>query len=174
MASELEYNPESLFLKSDDWLWRLLRRFAFAFDAERMHEAAIHCLKLGSFFVFKDLNAKSIARNQAFSKNLMGLTFANPVGLAAGFDVDADCIPALQLLGFGFIEVGGITEIAQPGNDKPRIFRIPHDKAIVNRLNFYNNGAYRLRKRLLSLREKNRLFIPIGVNLGKSNFSLDR
>jgi|SRR5579871_739251 len=171
MTSEQNNSLASLFLKGDDWLWRLIRRFAFAFDAERMHEAAIHVLKLRSLFAFSDVRPDSVARDPALKKTLMGLSFPNPVGLAAGFDVDAECLPALQLLGFGFIEVGGITEKAQPGNDKPRIFRIPHDKAIVNRLNFYNKGVQRLRKHLYELRNKNRLFIPIGVNLGKSNFS---
>ncbi|HXW53742.1 MAG TPA: quinone-dependent dihydroorotate dehydrogenase [Myxococcota bacterium] len=171
MTSETDYNRPSLFLKGNDWLWRLMRRFAFAFDPERMHEAAIHVLRFRSLFAFGDINKTSIARAPDFKKTFAGLTFANPVGLAAGFDVDADCLPALQLLGFGFIEVGGITEKAQPGNRKPRIFRLPRDQAIVNRLNFYNRGALRLQKRLSLLRERNRLFVPIGVNLGKSNFS---
>lgn len=151
--------------------WRIARRLAFSFDAEHMHEMAIALLKLVSCFIHKDLDNNSIARAPIFQKNLMGLRFPNPIGLAAGFDVDADALPALQSLGFGFIEVGGITESAQPGNPKPRIFRLPDDKAIINRLNFYNKGVLRLRENLSRLREHNRLFVPIGVNLGKSNFS---
>jgi dihydroorotate dehydrogenase len=151
--------------------WRLMRRLAFSFDAEHMHEAAIMLLKFRSMMISEDLSSTHIARDPQFRKNLMGLDFPNLVGLAAGFDVDGESLPALQSLGFGFIEVGGITEAAQPGNPKPRIFRLPEDRAIINRLNFYNKGVTYLRENLVRLREKNRLFVPIGVNLGKSNFS---
>lgn len=173
MTTFSDYSGSNLIAKADhhDRTWRLLRKLAFAFDAERMHETAIHLLKIRSLFAFNDLSSTSIARHKSFEKNLMGLSFLNPIGLAAGFDVDAECLPALQLFGFGFIEVGGVTEHAQPGNKKPRIFRLPDDQAIINRLNFYNQGVQGLRKRLFKLREKNRLFVPVGVNLGKSNFS---
>lgn len=158
-------------IKSKDWQWLILRKLAFQFDAEHMHEFAVKLLQLQSLCITKDLPPTSIARDPVFSKAAFGLNFPNPVGLAAGFDVDAECLPALQNLGFGFIEVGGITEFAQPGNSKPRIFRLARDMAIINRLNFYNKGVQRLRKRLVKLREQQRLFVPIGVNLGKSNFS---
>ena len=171
MSLEIDFHDASMDANINDWKWRMLRRFAFSFDAEHMHEAAILLLKFGSQLAKKDLDQKSISRDPVFSKNLFGLHFPNPVGLAAGFDVDAEALPALQLFGFGFIEVGGITEHPQPGNPKPRIFRLPTDNAIINRLNFYNKGVKRLLKSLVALREKNRLFIPIGVNLGKSKLS---
>lgn len=151
--------------------WRIARRLAFSFDAEHMHEAAIKVLKYYSWFLRGDLKPSDCARDPIFKKQMMGLDFPNPIGLAAGFDVDGEALPALQALGFGFIEVGGITEQAQPGNPKPRIFRLPQDNAIINRLNFYNKGVSNLRKNLANLRDKDRLFIPVGVNLGKSNFS---
>lgn len=154
----------------NDWKWRLMRRIAFSFDAEHMHETAIRMLKLNSLWT-KDVAPTSLPRDPLFATKHCGLNFANPIGLAAGFDVDGECLPALQRLGFGFIEVGGITEYAQPGNPKPRIFRLPQDQALINRLNFYNKGVHRLRQRLLKLREKNCLTIPIGVNLGKSHSS---
>lgn len=157
--------------KSDNWQWRLFRSVAFSFDAEHMHELAIYFLRLKSMFAREALPNDSVARDPALNKTVFGISFPNPVGLAAGFDVDAECLPALQELGFGFIEVGGITEHAQPGNKRPRIFRLPEDRALINRLNFYNKGVHRLRKKLLWLRERDRLFVPIGVNLGKSNFS---
>lgn len=156
---------------NSDGYWPLIRKVAFSFDAEHMHELAIVLLRLRSIFINKDLHERSIARNFAFRNNQMGLSFRNPVGLAAGFDVDGDCLPALQHLGFGFIELGGITEKPQPGNEKPRIFRLPDDQALINRLNFYNKGALRLRRKLFELREQGRIFVPVGVNLGKSNFS---
>lgn len=151
-------------------LWKVFRKLAFSFDAEHMHELAIKFLKLKSSFIHTDLPQSSVARSEVFLKRLLGLNFPNLVGLAAGFDVDAEAIPALQALGFGFIEVGGITEKAQAGNPKPRIFRIPNDSAIINRLNFFNKGAHNLRENLSRLRAKNRIFVPIGINLGKSNF----
>jgi dihydroorotate dehydrogenase len=170
MTYELNYSDTGRNLKSRDWLWPIIKQLAFSFDAEHMHELAIFLLRLKSKFLCH-LDKKSIAHDTVFASKFMGLYFPNPVGLAAGFDVDAECLPALQQLGFGFIEVGGITEHAQPGNKKPRIFRLPEDRAIINRLNFYNKGVYRLRKRLVFLKEKNHIFIPIGVNLGKSNYS---
>lgn len=171
MSADIDFHDASVNANSNDWKWQMLRRLAFSFDAEHMHETAILLLKLQSQFLKKDLSPKALARDPVFSKSIFGLNFPNPVGLAAGFDVDADALPALQHFGFGFIEVGGITEHPQPGNQKPRIFRLPTDKAIINRLNFYNKGVKRLRKTLIGLREKDRLHIPIGVNLGKSNFS---
>lgn len=167
--SELDYSEWEKELKGDFWQWDIVKRLAFSFDAEHMHEFAIKMLSLASLLPFRDLDQKDIARDRIFAKSVMGLSFPNPVGLSAGFDVDAECLPALQLLGFGSIEVGGITERAQTGNPKPRIFRLPKDKAIINRLNFYNKGAKRLRKKLSALKEKNRLFVPVGINLGKSN-----
>lgn len=167
--SELDYSDWEKELKGDFWQWDMVKRLAFSFDAEHMHELAIKLLSLASMWISRDVKKDDISRDAIFSNSLMGLHFVNPVGLAAGFDVDAECLPALQLLGFGFIEVGGITKDAQEGNPKPRIFRLPKDKAIINRLNFYNKGAARLRRKLSDLREKNRLFVPIGVNLGKSN-----
>lgn len=169
MSVELDESTRTL-EEVDDWQWRIVRKLAFSFDAEHMHEAAIYLLRMLSFFISKDLDKSSEARDPYLAREFMGLQFSNPIGLAAGFDVDGECIPALQALGFGFIELGGVTQFAQPGNKKPRIFRILEDKAIINRLNFYNKGAHRLRKRLQALREKDRIFVPIGINLGKSNF----
>ncbi len=170
MYKDIDHSRPDI-IEKPRWSWRIIRRLAFSFDAEHMHEAAISLLKVGSFFFRKDLSKNHIARDPQLKKELMGLNFPNPVGLAAGFDVDGESLSALQSLGFGFIEVGGITEEAQAGNPKPRIFRLPDDNAIINRLNFYNKGVANLRANLVGLREKNRLFIPIGVNLGKSNFS---
>ncbi|HXW60905.1 MAG TPA: quinone-dependent dihydroorotate dehydrogenase [Myxococcota bacterium] len=166
----MELDIKSANNKKTGRLWRLLRPLAFSFDAEQMHESAIWLLKLKSWL----LEGTKPAQMPAFyslKKDLMGLHFKNPIGLAAGFDVDALCLPALEELGFGFIEVGGVTEHAQLGNPKPRIFRLPKDNAIINRLNFYNAGANRLRTRLADLRNKKRIEVPIGINLGKSNHS---
>jgi dihydroorotate dehydrogenase len=165
--SELDYSDWEKELKGDFWQWDIIKRLAFSFEAEHVHEFTIKLLSLASLTIKKDLPKSDIARNTIFSKSLMGLHFVNPIGLSAGFDIDAICLPALQLLGFGYIEVGGVTEHAQSA--PKRIFRLPKDRAIINSPNFYNQGAKKLHKRLATLREKSRLFVPIGINLGVAN-----
>ena len=97
------------------------------------------------------------------------MKFPNPVGLAAGFDKNAVALPAWEALGFGFAEVGTITARAQPGNPKPRIFRLPKQRALINRLGFNNDGADAIAERLRRLRESRRWpTIPVGINIGKS------
>src|SRR5580700_2403544 len=140
ISDEIDDSRPDLADKSS-WWWPILRWFAFSVDAEHMHELVIYLLRMQSFFLSQ--NREPNLNDQGLSRQFMGLTFRNPIGLAAGFDVDAECLPALAKLGFGFIEVGGITQSAQPGNKKPRIFRLPEDQAIINRLNFYNKGAER-------------------------------
>src|SRR5439155_301023 len=118
------------------WLFRILSNeiaisCIFSLDAEYMHEMAISLLKIRSALITSDVDKTDIACDPVFQTKALGLDFRNPIGLAAGFDVDGECLPALQHLGFGFIEVGGITEQAQPGNKRPRIFRVPQDRAII-------------------------------------------
>jgi dihydroorotate dehydrogenase len=98
----------------------------------------------------------------------MGLHFQNPVGLAAGLDKEAEAVPAWQRMGFGFIEVGTVTALPQPGNPRPRLFRLPADGAIINRMGFNNTGAEAMGVRLERLRARGVLQVPLGVNLGKS------
>src|SRR5262249_43562062 len=97
-------------------------------------------------------------------QTLFGVNFPNPLGLAAGFDKNALAISRWQHLGFGFAELGTITRFAQPGNPKPRLFRLPEHKALINRMGFNNDGAEQIAVRLA--RETSG--IPIGINLGKS------
>ncbi len=101
----------------------------------------------------------------------MGLSFPNQIGLAAGLDKDAEAIPLWQRLGFGFIEVGTVTALSQPGNPRPRLFRLPQDQALVNRMGFNNAGAEAMAVRLTRLRERDLLQVPLGVNLGKSKLA---
>ncbi|HEY6082256.1 MAG TPA: dihydroorotate dehydrogenase (quinone), partial [Chitinophagaceae bacterium] len=100
----------------------------------------------------------------AFRKNVFGLDFKNPIGLAAGFDKDAKYIDELACLGFGFVEIGTVTPLPQPGNEKPRLFRLPADEALVNRMGFNNEGAAAAAERL----GKRRSNILIGGNIGKN------
>lgn len=97
-----------------------------------------------------------------------GLRFRNPVGLAAGFDKDARWLAELALLGFGSIEVGSVTGQAQPGNPRPRLFRLPTDEAIINRMGFNNQGAQAMAKRLSVASEPFRELCVLGINLGKT------
>lgn len=98
----------------------------------------------------------------------MGLHFPNPLGLAAGLDKEARAVPAWQALGFGLVEVGTVTALPQPGNPRPRLFRLPADQAIVNRMGFNNGGAEAMAVTLQRLRARGCLEVPLGVNLGKS------
>jgi dihydroorotate dehydrogenase len=101
----------------------------------------------------------------------MGLTFPGPLGLAAGFDKNAEAIDALAALGFSFVEVGTVTGDAQPGNPRPRLFRLPADRAIVNRMGFNNDGAERVAQRLaqrLAQRSAQRPPVILGINIGKT------
>ena len=90
-----------------------------------------------------------LPKNKIISTNVMGLEFPSPLGLAGGFDKNGNCVRALASLGFGFIEVGTITAIAQKQNKKPNIFRLPQDRAIINRLGFPNDGAEKVVSRLI-------------------------
>src|SRR5688572_19773528 len=99
-----------------------------------------------------------------------GLDFPNPVGLAAGFDKNAEVPDALLRLGFGFVEVGGVTPRPQPGNPRPRLFRLPEDRAIINRLGFNSAGAETVAKRLAARRKNGGV---VGVNLAKNKESTD-
>ena len=102
-------------------------------------------------------------------KTLFGLKFPNPIGLAAGLDKNGVALPAWAALGFGFIEIGTVTAKAQPGNPKPRIFRLPEQQALINRLGFNNDGADAIAQRLAALRESGRWpAVPVGINIGKS------
>lgn len=105
--------------------------------------------------------------NKALEREYFGLTFKNPVGLAAGFDKDAKLIDELECLGFGFIEIGTVTPKAQPGNDKPRLFRLPADQAIINRMGFNNGGVHEAFERLKNRKSS----VIVGGNIGKNKIT---
>ena len=114
------------------------------------------------------LEAACAVRDPRLETRAFGLTFPNPVGLAAGFDKNAVAVPTWAALGFGFVEVGSVTAHPQPGNPKPRLFRLPEDDAIVNRMGFNNEGSEAVAARLAALREAGSVQVPLGVNIGKS------
>src|SRR3954471_8709733 len=154
---------------SRDWLYRrLVRPIAFSLSAEAAHHAAIRSLSIASS---RPALLRLLERFKPPERSIaaFGLTFPNPVGLAAGFDKNGVALPAWAALGFGFIEIGTVTARPQPGNPKPRIFRYPEQQALINRLGFNNDGADVIAQRLRALRESGRWpAVPVGINLGKS------
>ena len=150
---------------------RLVRPLLFSLSAESAHNIAIRNLRAASNW---PAALHQLKRFQPPLKltTVFGLTFPNPVGLAAGFDKNGVAIPAWAALGFGFIEVGTVTAKPQTGNPKPRIFRYPEQQALINRLGFNNDGADVVAARLRALRESGCWpAIPIGINLGKSKIT---
>ncbi|MBK1695288.1 dihydroorotate dehydrogenase (quinone) [Chromatium weissei] len=152
-------------------LWQMLRPLIFRLDPERAHNLTLQLLAQWSALFRGELTASDVARAPDLAVNAMGLHFPNAIGLAAGLDKDAVAIPAWQALGFGFIEVGTVTAHSQPGNPRPRLWRLPHDAAIVNRMGFNNAGAAAMARRLERLRSRQSLQVPLGVNLGKSKIT---
>ena len=142
-----------------------IRPLFFAADPESVHHFAMGCLEVAGPWLLP-FTSKPDPR---LAKTVFGLRFPSPVGLAAGFDKNALALPAWEALGFGFAEVGTITAKAQPGNPRPRMFRIPEKQAVINRLGFNNEGADAVAFRLESLRKRGAWpSIPVGINLGKS------
>ena len=147
---------------------RLVRPLLFSIDPETAHHFTIGCLRVASDFdpVLRALNRFAPA---PVPRKLFGLQFPNPVGLAAGLDKNGVALPAWAALGFGFIEIGTITAKAQPGNPKPRIFRFPAQRALINRLGFNNDGADAVAARLDKFKRSERWpAVPVGINIGKS------
>ena len=134
-----------------------LRPLLFRMDPESAHDLAFKALEKGT------VSAKTF-ESPLFEQEFFGVKFPNPLGLAAGFDKNARAVPHWHKLGFGSVEVGTVTWHAQPGNPKPRLFRLPEDQALINRMGFNNDGAEKVASRLWGLKPA----IPIGINLGKS------
>jgi len=137
-------------------MYKLIRTFFFWFDAENVHYFAMNTLRFfcSIGFVRNILAANFQVKNKSLAFENWGLQFKNPVGLAAGFDKNAKYLRELEVLGFGFVEIGTVTPKPQEGNDKPRLFRLPKDKAIINRMGFNNDGVKIVAERLKEWREK--------------------
>jgi dihydroorotate dehydrogenase len=145
------------------------------FDPERVHHFSMNSLRfLCSIpFVKKIITSKFSTSSNQLERKLLGLTFKNPVGLGAGFDKNAKYLHELEALGFGFVEIGTVTPKPQDGNEKPRVFRLPKDKALINRMGFNNEGVEAIAARLKEWQERggqtneNRRML-IGGNIGKN------
>ncbi|MDT5157093.1 MAG: dihydroorotate dehydrogenase [Acidobacteriota bacterium] len=143
----------------------LLRPLLFKLPPETAHEFALHALSLSlRTEALRSVAAARTGRPLFGELRRFGLGFKNPVGLAAGFDKNGAVAPQLCALGFGFVEVGTVTRLPQPGNPRPRLFRLPLDRALINRQGFNNEGAEALARRL----ERKRAGCVLGVNIGKS------
>ncbi len=146
--------------------YRLIRPALFHLDAENAHDATLRLMALmGEFPTLRRLlHAIFAFPDPALSVRALGLEFSNPLGLAAGYDKDGRALSGLASLGFGHIELGTVTPLAQPGNPRPRIFRLAQDQALINRMGFPNQGAVKLRHHL---KRGHRAGVVVGVNIGK-------
>lgn len=154
-------------------MYRLIKPIFFQFDPEKVHYFVVKRLKwfhehfpLGQTILRSSFDVKI----KGLEREVFGIKFKNPVGLAAGFDKNGEYIEALSDLGFGFIEVGTVTPLAQPGNDKPRMFRLEKDGALINRMGFNNKGVEALAEQLRLLKSKD-TEIVIGGNIGKNKLT---
>ncbi len=154
-------------------MYSILRKFLFLFDAETIH---VFSLNMMSFLNSTGLLKFVVKKRIAAPVTVMGITFPNAVGLAAGLDKNGRHIDALSQCGFGFIEIGTVTPLAQDGNDKPRLFRLPADNAIINRMGFNNDGVDALvsnvkqsnwYKQYTQLKQRNSRCV-LGINIGKN------
>ncbi|WP_027459342.1 quinone-dependent dihydroorotate dehydrogenase [Deinococcus murrayi] len=146
---------------------RLLRPALFRLDAEDAHHLTLRGLGAASRVPgwAAPLRALTAPPDPRLTQTLWGHAYPSPLGLAAGLDKNGEAVPAFWALGFGFVEVGTVTPLAQPGNERPRLFRLPPDGALVNRMGFNNAGADALHARLAALRRRP---VPVWVNIGKN------
>lgn len=145
---------------SREIMYQLLKPLLFKMDAEFVHEKGIKAIP----WLTQWMGDKYIVNDSRFTVEMDDLKFPNPIGLGAGFDKSAHVFPNLHHFGFGFVEVGTLTPLPQAGNPKPRLFRIPSENSLLNRMGFNNEGALAAAGRLKHLKRK----IPVGVNIGKN------
>ncbi|HQQ93463.1 MAG TPA: quinone-dependent dihydroorotate dehydrogenase [Bacteroidia bacterium] len=147
-------------------MYPLLKRLLFLFPPETAHHLTFFFIRIPGLARLLGLFYNT--SHPSLHRQVFGLDFANPIGLAAGMDKNALAFDELGKLGFGFVEIGTITPKAQPGNVKPRLFRLLQDQAIINRMGFNNDGMLAARNRLLKRRNKN---LIIGGNIGKNKMT---
>ena len=151
-------------------MYKLIKPLLFQFDPETLHYVVTGALQRAN----RIWGVKSLLKNlyqledKRLAREVLGLKFKNPLGLAAGFDKNASMIEELAEFGFGFIEIGTVTPLPQPGNEKPRMFRLPQDDALINRLGFNNQGVDVVAARLKQVQRKG---LIIGGNIGKNKLT---
>ncbi len=150
-------------------MYKLLRNILFLFPPEWTHYFSMNWLRLLCKIGFKKLISKTFKPKGNNQYSIFNIQFPNRVGLGAGFDKNAKYLTELAALGFGFVEIGTVTPLPQPGNDKPRLFRLPKDKALINRMGFNNDGVKAIALRLQKSRTQNpNSKLIIGGNIGKN------
>jgi len=144
-----------------------MKKLMFKLSPENAHKVAGWGLKIIGNCppLFNFIVKRNFVENEMLKQELFGTTFHNPIGLAAGFDKDGDYIKAMPALGFGFTEIGTVTPRSQPGNPKPRLFRLIDENSIQNAMGFNNKGSYYMLQRLKKVKFFN---LPIGINIGKN------
>jgi dihydroorotate dehydrogenase len=155
-------------------MYKILRFFLFKFSAEKAHHITLGLMNFAIKIPFVKfiLNKLYAIEDKKLERNLFGLTFKNPVGLAAGLDKNAVCLDAFAAVGFGFIEIGTVTPLAQDGNEKPRLFRLIEDKAIINRMGFNNDGMEVVKHNIQKSQISNlKSQVIIGGNIGKNKIT---
>ena len=140
-----------------------IRSLIFKLDPETAHDLAVKALK------FNFISRSNIKNNKSIQTEIFGKIIPNPIGMAAGYDKDAEVYNPLFKLGFGFVEVGTVTPVSQYGNPKPRIFRLEEDMALINRLGFNNSGSEKVKSRIISNSPKGLFGINIGPNKDTNN-----
>ena len=158
---------EETYLRRKKRVYRFLKPFLFLLDAEKAHHLTLNLFKFALSLPFGRAIFRKLYQIQdpKLKRELFGLVFENPVGLAAGFDKDGKHVSAMQNLGFGFIEIGTVTPKGQIGNPQPRLFRLPKDEALINRMGFNNEGVEALVSRI---KDKDWGNLIIGGNIGKN------
>jgi dihydroorotate dehydrogenase len=160
-------------------MYRLFRPLLFSIKPETAHALTLYALRTAQYFPITLSLLKTIYKTPAKPVTAFGLTFKNPVGLAAGYDKDAVAVKGLGALGFGHIEIGSVTPMPQGGNPKPRVFRLVEDEAIINRMGFPSHGSGYVRKQLNPVRKMSafelvlgrrpiKSDVVLGINLGKN------
>ncbi len=147
---------------------QIIRPILFSFGPETAHKITATLLRVAGHIPFgrRIMSLCNRVDHPSLEREVLGIKFPNPVGVAAGLDKDAAFYRELSALGFGFIEVGAVTPRPQPGNEKPRCFRLPKDRALINRFGFNNHGMDEMAEKLAAKRKKG---IVVGVNLGKNS-----
>ena len=152
-------------------LYNIFRSLVFLLPAEKAHYFTVNLLKLSLKVPFSKLLFKKLfcLETPLIQRTVFGIDFPNPIGLAAGFDKNATCFNEMEYCGFGFVEIGTVTPLAQDGNDKPRLFRLKKDKAIINRMGFNNNGMVEAVENLKRKSPNSKMII--GGNIGKNKIT---
>ncbi|MDR1405715.1 MAG: quinone-dependent dihydroorotate dehydrogenase [Prevotellaceae bacterium] len=148
-------------------MYRFIRPVLFRISAERMHHLTVRALRTARYIPFAGYILRKIfaVNEPSLSREVFGLKFPNPIGLAAGFDKNGEVVNELACFGFGFVEIGSVTPLPQSGNPRPRVFRLPKDRALINRMGINNAGAQQVVKNLRMRKRK----IIVGGNISKNS-----